>query len=85
LKNEDSSRLAPDPIESAESPTWQWYVILFFIFYRVILFFIPIESHRFKMFNKHVFCQINIRHTNFFIVKSFQRPDMNEFEMIEIE
>jgi len=27
LKNEDSSKLAPDPIESAESLTWQWRVI----------------------------------------------------------
>jgi len=42
-------------------------------------------SHHFKMFNKHVFCQINIRHMNLSIVKSFQRLDVNEFEMMEVE
>jgi len=37
-----------------------------------------------KMFNKHVFCQLNITHC-FSIVKSQRRPKLKEVEIIEID
>ena len=38
-----------------------------------------------KMFNKHVFCQLNITHQRFSIVKSQRRPKLKEVEIIEID
>ena len=38
-----------------------------------------------KMLNKHVFCQLNITHQRFSIMKSQRRPKLKEVKIIEID
>jgi len=40
-------------------------------------------AHHFKMLKKHVFCQTQHNTSTFFIVTSYQRPNVMEFEIIE--
>ena len=42
-------------------------------------------AHHFKMLKKHVFCQTQHNTSTFFIVTSYQRPNVMEFEIIEVE
>ena len=37
------------------------------------------------MFNKHVFCQLNITHQRFSIVKSQRKPKLKEVEIIKVD
>jgi len=37
------------------------------------------------MSNKHVLCQLSKTRLYFFIVKSYQRPKVNEFKIKEVE
>ena len=38
-----------------------------------------------KIFNKHLFCQLNITDQRFSIVKSQRRPKLKEVEILEID
>jgi hypothetical protein len=42
-------------------------------------------SRQFKMYNKHVFCQLSITHLHFSLFRSHQRPKMEKFKIAVVE
>lgn len=50
-------------------------------------------SHQFKMpnkhvffkDNKHVFCRLDISHLHFSTIRSHERPNVKEFELVKVE